>query len=416
MQSETLDPRIDRLYRLLPAIYRMRDAEQQYPLQSLLRVIAEQVNIVEDDIAQLYEDWFIETAEDWAVPYLADLIGYRRVAEAGLAGSDATAEGRQLNRYLIPRREVANTIRYRRRKGTLALLEMLANDVAGWPARAVEFFKLLAWNQNINHLHLDRARNTGILRVRKLGLLDGPFDLLAHTVDVRRINSHRRKGRYNIPSVGVFVWRLKSYSVTRSPANCAESSGPHCYTFSVLGQDAPLFIKPEPETDPTHIAREMNVPAPIRLLAFHEDKTKFYGGDKSLAIWVDSWSGFDSTEPVPAHAIVPADLTDWQYQPLRNHIAVDPVLGRLAFPPGELPKKGIRVTYHYGFSADIGGGEYSRPISNPTARRAPDRTLAFEIEKPGTQTAIISSLSDIRPGLNITVDSGTPDEEIVEVK
>ncbi len=63
-----MDPRIDRLYQLLPTIQRMRDAEQGYPLQALLRVIAEQVNVVEDDIARLYDNWFIETAEDWAVP------------------------------------------------------------------------------------------------------------------------------------------------------------------------------------------------------------------------------------------------------------------------------------------------------------------------------------------------------------
>ncbi len=44
------EDRFDRLYNLLPPIYRMRDTEQGYPLQALLRVIAEQVNIVEDDI------------------------------------------------------------------------------------------------------------------------------------------------------------------------------------------------------------------------------------------------------------------------------------------------------------------------------------------------------------------------------
>ena len=49
------DPRVDRLYALLPAIHRMRDAEQGYPLKALLRVIAEQVNVVEDDIAGLYD-------------------------------------------------------------------------------------------------------------------------------------------------------------------------------------------------------------------------------------------------------------------------------------------------------------------------------------------------------------------------
>ena len=415
MSEEKLDSRIDRLYKLLPAIYRMRDGEQEYPLQSLLRVVAEQVNIVEDDIAQLYENWFIETAEDWAVPYIADLIGYRPVTEAGLAGDTATAEGREINRVLIPRREVANTIRYRRRKGTLALLEMLANDVAGWPARAVEFFKLLGWNQNLNHPHFDRARSTSIVRVRNLGLLDGPFDRLAHTVEVRRINSHRRKGRYNIPSVGVFVWRLKSYSVTHTPGYCAESSGPHCHTFSVLGQDAPLFLKPESETDPTHIAKEMNVPAPIRRRAFEEDKTRFYGEHESFAIWAGAWAGFDPNVPIPESAIIPADLTDWQYLPPPKHIAVDPVLGRFAFPPGQLPKKGVRVTYHYGFSADIGGGEYSRPISDPPGRPVPDRTLASEIDKTGSQIANPNSMSNIEVGLNIIVDAGTHSEETVEV-
>jgi hypothetical protein len=63
---------LDRLYNLLPVVYRQRDAEQGYPLQMLLRVIAEQVDLVENDIAQLYDNWFIETCEDWVVPYIGD--------------------------------------------------------------------------------------------------------------------------------------------------------------------------------------------------------------------------------------------------------------------------------------------------------------------------------------------------------
>jgi hypothetical protein len=369
MTPATLDARIDRLYRLLPAIYRMRDAEQRYPLQALLRVIAEQVNVVEDDIAQLYENWFIETAEDWAVPYIADLIGYRPVLDAGAAGDGTTWEGRELNRVLVPRREVANTIRYRRRKGSLALLELLANDVAAWPARAVEFFKLLGWNQNINHPHLERARTADLRRVADLDLLDGPFDPLAHTVDVRRINAHRSLGRYNIPSVGVFIWRLKPYSVTHTPAYCAENTGPHCYTFSVLGQDAPLFIRPERETEPTHIAEELNLPAPIRRLAFDQHKDLYYGQNKSLVIWAEGWADTDPKQPIPVEMIIPADLSDWHYVPPLKHIALDPVLGRFAFPPSQLPKKGVRVIYHYAFSADMGGGEYTRAIFDPPGRQ-----------------------------------------------
>src|SRR4029077_9665702 len=104
--ASTVDPRLDRLYALLPAIHRMRDAERGYPLKALLQIIAEQVNVVEDDVAQLYENWFIETADDWAVPYIGDLVGYRPVVEAGPVGN---ASG-PLGRVLIPRREVANLI------------------------------------------------------------------------------------------------------------------------------------------------------------------------------------------------------------------------------------------------------------------------------------------------------------------
>ena len=138
-----------------------------------------------------------------------------------------------------------------------------------------------------------------------------------------------------------------------------------CYTFSVLGQDTPLTIKAEPESDPTHIAEELNLPAPIRRYAFEKQPTDYYGIDKSLAIWASGWGRFKTDEPIPASAIVAADLTDWTYRPQRNQIAVDPVRGRIVFPPGQLPKKNVYVSYHYAFSADMGGGEYERPLIQP---------------------------------------------------
>ncbi|HWO01557.1 MAG TPA: hypothetical protein VNS63_20025, partial [Blastocatellia bacterium] len=50
-------------------------------------------------------------------------------------------------------------------------------------------------------------------------------------------------------------------------------------------------------------------------------------------------------------------------------VAVDPVLGRIVFPAGHGPKDGVWVSYRYGFSADIGGGEYDRPLSQPENAR-----------------------------------------------
>jgi len=209
------DPRVDRLFALLPAVHRLRDADNGYPLKALLRVIAEQVNVVEDDITQLYDNQFIETAADWAVPYIGDLVGYRPVADAGLP---ADAPGATQPRVLVPRREVANTIAWRRRKGTLALLEELANGIAGWPARAVEFFRLLGWTQNVNHLHLHRHRTADLRHMESQDLLGGPFERIAHSVDLRRPDSRHTRGRFDIPSVEVFVWRLRSYAVTATPA------------------------------------------------------------------------------------------------------------------------------------------------------------------------------------------------------
>jgi len=372
--NDIREDRQDRLYELLPAIYRMRDAEQGEPLRALLRVIAKQVNLLEDDISQLYKNWFIETCEDWAVPYIGDLVGYAPVHEAGEPSSVDTPQGKQRNKILIPRREVANTIKYRRRKGTLALLELLANDIAGWPARAVEFRNLLARTQSVKHLRLNSGQTADIRKGAALELLDSPFDETAHTVDVRRINSHHAQGRHNIPSVGVFVWRLKPYSVTKSPAYCLERPNSNCFTFNILGNDMPLYLHPEPETDPTHIADEFNLPVPIRrkLLAddLKSDDSKLYGSEKgkSLCIWVgkkEKKEDKTELETVPKDKIVVADLSGWHYAPPRGKVAVDPVLGRIAFADRNYPKHGVSVSWHYGFSMDMGGGEYERVLEQP---------------------------------------------------
>lgn len=352
------DPRIDRLYELLPVVYRQRDTELGEPLRALLQVISEQVNIVEDDIAQLYENWFIETCDDWVVPYIADLIGYNIVHEAGEPGKPTTAGAAQRNKILIPRREVANTIRYRRRKGTLALLELLARDVAGWPARAAEFYQILLATQHLNHLHLNQGRSVDVRQGDALDRVEGAFDELAHSVDVRRLNSPRSTGRHGITSTGLFIWRLNSYSVTRSPAFCLDRVRHH-YTFSMLGNNTQLFTKPIEEPDPTHVADEMNVPAPIRRHAFEERTADYYGEGKSICIWREG-----SDKPIPLHRIVVADLSHWAYRPQGDQVAVDPKLGRISFAQRAEPKAGVWATYHYGFSA-VGGGEYERKLRTP---------------------------------------------------
>lgn len=366
-----MTPRPDRLYDLLPVVYRMRDAEQGYPLRDLLRVLGRQADVLEADIARLYDNAFIETCDDWVVPYIGDLLGYTLLPEAATLGEDGACTAR-LGRVLAPRADVANTIDARRRKGTLSLLEDLARDAAGWPARAVEFYRLLGWMQHLDHQRPSRGASADLRDPGPLQLLDwqhGAFDAFAHSVDVRRTVSRRGRGRYNLPEVGLFAFRLKSYPVTATPAYCIEENGPQCYTFSVLGNDAPLYQRPVAEPTPTHIAEERNLPVPLRRYRFAERgeaadyarvSADVYGEGRSVLVYAPDWPAKGQGLPVPLDALIPADLSGWRYRVPRGRVAVDPELGRLVFPPDQRPKRGVWVSYQYGFAGDIGGGEYAR--------------------------------------------------------
>ena len=390
----------DRLFNLLPAIVRQRDTElappgtEVGPLRALLRVIGEQVALLDGDIARLYENWFIETCEDWVVPYIGDLVGLVPPPMAPRVGAPSAAD-LQRDRLLVPRRMVAGAVDQHRRRGTLAVLEELGRDVAGWPARAVEFYRLLGWTQHLDHRRLDRGGLVDLRDGSGLDLIGGPFERAAHTADIRGTGRSRPDdgtlaprplptGRYGIPLIGLFVWRLRVFSVTRTPAFCQEGIGSHNFSFSILGNDTQLYnrVRPRPagSSPPVGGAVEIDLPTPIRRRAFQEravidgaERTiasdSYYGEGKSLAIWARGWPTRDAPQPVPRERIIPADLSDWRYRTPRNTVAVDPVLGRMVFPPTQAPKHGVSVSYHHAFSAAIGGGEYDRSVSQPPGAR-----------------------------------------------
>ncbi len=383
----------DRLYELLPTLYRVRDAAQGEPLRALLQVIGEQADLLEADLQQAYDNWFIETCEPWVVPYIADLLGHTPVQDAALADGDTSAD-LALSAVLTPRREVANTLRYRRRKGALALLELLAADVAGWPARAVEYAPLLRQTVSLRLLRAGRGGTVDLRHAEALGAMGTPLGTLAHSPDLRRLESAHGRGLHGSAKVALHVWRLQAQSVTRAPAACQEDVAPHCFTFSALGNDAPLFNRPMArgcgQADlaapnlPVAITRAM-LAAPLepgqRLAPADE---RWYGlardadgreQAQSLAIWAPGWppsqpqtgrgraaAGDANTLPIPAHRVLVADLSGWAYQPPRDHVLVDPVLGRLMFPPRQLPRRQVVVSYHQGVVAELGGGEYTRVL------------------------------------------------------
>jgi hypothetical protein len=352
----------DQIYELLPAVYRTRDAQSGGPLQALLAVVAAQAAVCQDNLQQLYSDQFIETSAAWVVPYIGDLIGADLTYEIG------GATGR--------RAVVANTIGYRRRKGTLLNLEQVAFDVSALPAVGVEFFKRLITTQSMRHLRTTNAATVNLRDGGGLDTIDSAFDALNRTISVRRIAPRLRQagdpdatpleinlhggGRFNIPDVGVYLWRWKSRSVTNAPAFRVDRRR---FRFSPLGHDIPLFNQPSPRASFSGLMSRQDVPQPIRRREFFDSIGTFYGPQAGLQLVADG-------VVIPASQICCRDLSDepdgrWSCT-AAGKIAIDPVLGRIQFA-SDLPEPAeLRLDYNYGVPADIGAGSYARDCAPPT--------------------------------------------------
>jgi len=204
-----------RLYGCIPENYRVYDQEQGQPLLALVQVIAEQVANLRQNLDDLWDDFFIETCQDWVVPYIGALVGTNLLANP---------VGRS-NRL-----EVRYTVLWRRSKGTVAMIEALANEISGWSADIAEFFRALGWSQNMNHLRLDRALTPDVRDPYVLSLLGRANDPFAHAADFKPANDLDQArttqrspvigragwgtpGRYQIKNIGLFMRRLAVFAV-----------------------------------------------------------------------------------------------------------------------------------------------------------------------------------------------------------
>jgi hypothetical protein len=393
---------------LLPTIHRLRDDQQGRPLAALLELMAAQGRLVEEDIAQLLEDWFIETCDEWVVPYIGELLGVRGLRDLG---ADAPFSRRAL---------VANIMAYRRRKGTVPVIEQLVLDSAGWPASASEAFLQIGWSQHLNHVRLSQgaqaAGGTADLRdPAALQLAGGAFDPLAYSADVRSIALGR--GRWNLPHLAVFAWRLQSYRMLRA----APRPGPQPGSFWLdpAGRDLPLFNPPVTETSIAQRATERHLPAPLRRLPLYlEQEARRFAlvngrvapagwlddraeaaGEPALRLWLDGAA-------VPSEQLMVCDLSAWHQPPDTLDVprvaadgsvtpvavpvaaAFDPERGRLALAPARVGAA-VQVDWNYGFPGDLGGGAYDRRRSLESAL---DRPVTWQLGVSREQTALAGEL------------------------
>lgn len=389
----------DKLWNLLPAIYRTLDSDvfnSNGPLRELVNRIGAQAATLRRSIDRLWEDQSIESCDDWVISYIGDLLATNLVASLD-------ARGRRL--------DVAKTIYYRRRKGTVAILEEIAANITGWDARVVEFFRRLSRTRHgLDPEIVDPSADPLDDRVLQLaeGLIgywtnteiggwadlrnaygaaqaQSPFSVAAslrppsafdeffHTADFRA--GRGRSGWYNIAKLGVFVWRLISFGSSVDQTTPVQNQD--CYTFDPTGRDIPLFAASTRPLGDTWVSpQEWQLPTPLssnllRSALAQPQAEPVYAALDPDGITVQPNSLGIFTKPGSFYELVDVSqvTTFPEAHGTVHQIMIFPESGRfqVLHPPLNGP---ITVMYHYGFSSAIGAGPYDRRVlgqdPNPT--------------------------------------------------
>jgi hypothetical protein len=228
-----------KLWSLVPEVYRVTTTTGSGTppaLRALIEVLAAQAADIRRDIDRIWDDQSIESADAWAVEAIAELLGTRRAAVM-------TERQRRI--------DVANTIHFRRRRGTPAVLEAIADDLTDWEAALVESYTTLARSPHLLDPPLSgregRARAGRLSDTPTGGLADlrrplaaaqtgGPFDEYHHTADVRR--QRGTQGRHRIDGVLVHLWRGQVLELNGTDP---VEVGVGIWSLDPSGRDVPLF-------------------------------------------------------------------------------------------------------------------------------------------------------------------------------
>ncbi|MDF2177359.1 hypothetical protein P2G88_03755 [Aliiglaciecola sp. CAU 1673] len=133
-----------RLYEIIPGVYRNRDDPDYGGNGHLLKYLKANAGLLDalhqtmlQRLADNFPDQPLDgglACQDWLLPYFAELFDVRLVSPL--------AKGR--------RAEVANAVRWRQGKGTLAVLEEVAQAVAQWEVVLQEGYKRVAITPRLN--------------------------------------------------------------------------------------------------------------------------------------------------------------------------------------------------------------------------------------------------------------------------
>jgi hypothetical protein len=359
----------DKLWNLLPAIYRTLDTDKfnaNGPLREMVNRIGAQAAVLRRTIDRLWEDQSIETCDDWVIAYIGDLLATNLVASLDARGQ---------------RIDVAKTIYYRRRKGTLGVLEEIAADITGWNARVVEFFRRMGrtrhnfdpeiggpsallleeglagrWTDSLAGGWANLRNAYGALKSQTA------FDEFSHVADFR--HGVDKAGWHNIPHLGVFLWRLYSFALDQTTPVAAIDC-PGQYAFDPTGREIPLFAAASRTSasygdnwvSPTEWQVPGEIATPLMQAALLDPSgiPLYATADAAGKITPNSMGVF--TNPGSEYQLVDSS----HFLNAKKQTTIYPERGRFHVVGGIGGP--FFVTYHYGFSSTIGAGPYDRRLS-----------------------------------------------------
>ncbi len=231
----------EKLWDWVPGFYRTEDAYTPTPgaLRRIIEEMGRDAATLRRRIDRLWENNFVELADDEALVKLGELLATRMVHALNRRGR---------------RVDVARTIFYRRRKGTPRVLESLITDITGWEGLHLDTRLRLARTQHLLEPPppvgmFSKTPRGGWANVRSPRLPElafTGFEELAHTPDFRRYDGGSR-GVYGIEKTNVHAYRMRALELSRPTLHqLGANSGK--FTFDPSGRDVPLF---QPANRPT---------------------------------------------------------------------------------------------------------------------------------------------------------------------